>query len=49
MKKPKLSRRNPVARSLWDGSCSKRVVPSRKKKPKREKQKLRATVRAELV
>lgn len=45
--KRSISRRNPMARSLWDGSCSQRVVPGRKKKPKRAKDKLRRELRGE--
>lgn len=48
MSKHKISIRNPMAKSLWDGSCSKRVVPNRKKKPKRAKDKLRRELRGEL-
>lgn len=40
-KKHQPSPRNPQAKLLWDGSCRQRVVPSRKRKPKRAKDKLR--------
>lgn len=36
MPKPKVRPRNTLARSLWDGSCSQRVIPP-KKKPKGER------------
>lgn len=41
-RKPKIKPRNPMARSLWDGSCRKRVVLSKRdKQQKRRKGELR--------